>query len=309
MILAEGTTEHEKRLRPLMKGTARIAFGTIEAYPEIEDVFIVPVGVNYTYAERFRSEVYIDFGDPISVRSFEEVYRENANQGINDVTDILRANLEPRVIIIENEKDDELVENLFRLDRSRQKFKILPIVSQDIRPLKREKAIADFVNQMDEDSKKNLKQKTDRYFDLLDKFNLGGCVRFEKKGRGFLQVLFFILGFPFFVLGHVLGYPPVKTADYFSKKMNHITFVSSVMMVVGVVAWVLYYGLAIVISILTNYYFLLLIPALWLFSLFYKDMYSSWKCRWTFSKLAKEEKAHLEEARREVARLVPNLII
>ncbi|MDV7396027.1 1-acyl-sn-glycerol-3-phosphate acyltransferase, partial [Arthrospira platensis SPKY1] len=54
LILAEGSTAHEKRLRPLQKGTARIALGTEDQRPDL-GIQLVPVGVNYTYADRFRS--------------------------------------------------------------------------------------------------------------------------------------------------------------------------------------------------------------------------------------------------------------
>ena len=62
MILAEGRTIHEKKLRPIRKGTARIAFGALDKYGEM-DLPIIPVGVNYTYADQPRSEVMIDFGE------------------------------------------------------------------------------------------------------------------------------------------------------------------------------------------------------------------------------------------------------
>jgi glycerol-3-phosphate O-acyltransferase/dihydroxyacetone phosphate acyltransferase len=305
MILAEGTTEHEKRLRPLMKGTARIAFGTLAEFPATEDVYIVPVGVNYTYADRFRSEVYIDFGEPISTRSFESTYTENPNQGINDLTNTLRKKLEPRVIHVESESDDELVEKLFRFDRSRQKFRILPIVNEDNAPLKREKEIADFVNGIKETSKQKLTQVVDSYFSILEECGLGACTRFEKHGKPLLLVPFFILGFPFFLAGYLFGYPPMWFAKFMTnKRVKDVTFFGSVLMAIGVVGWLIYLLLLIIIVLITKIYFLLLLPLLAFFALFYGDMYASWLCRWRYRMLSEEKKEKLSIARGELENML-----
>ncbi len=305
MILAEGTTEHEKRLRPLMKGTARIAFGTLTEFPETEDVFIVPVGVNYTYADRFRSEVYIDFGEPISTRSFESTFNENPNQGINDLTETLRERLEPRVIHIASEADDELVEKLFRFDRSRQKFRILPIVTEDNAPLKREKDLADFVNGLKETNKQKLSRAVENYFEILGECGLKGCTRFEKHGNPLLLVPFFILGFPLFLIGWFYGFPPMMFAQFVTrKKVKDITFFGSVLMATGIVGWLVYLLLLIILVLVTKLYYLLLLPLLAYFALFYRDMYASWLCRWRYRKLSAQSKERLSIARNELDKML-----
>jgi 1-acyl-sn-glycerol-3-phosphate acyltransferase len=72
MILAEGRCIHEKRLRPLKKGTARLALGALEADPSLDEVYIVPVGVNYTHADRADSEVLIRKPHSESLRKWAE---------------------------------------------------------------------------------------------------------------------------------------------------------------------------------------------------------------------------------------------
>ena len=46
-ILAEGVAKHEKRMRPIQKGTARLAFGAYEKHKR-KDIVVVPIGINYT---------------------------------------------------------------------------------------------------------------------------------------------------------------------------------------------------------------------------------------------------------------------
>ena len=305
MILAEGTTEHEKRLRPLVKGTARIAFGTLIEFPETADVYIVPVGVNYTYADRFRSEVYIDFGEPISTRSFESTYHDNPNQGINDLTDTLRERLEPRVIHIASEADDELMEKLFRFDRSRQKFSILPIVTEDNAPLKREKDLADFINGLKETKKQKVSKLVENYFEVLGQCGLEDCTRFEKHGNPLLLVPFFILGFPLFLMGYIYGFPPMRFAQFITrKKVKDITFFGSVLMATGVAGWLIYLLLLIILVLVTKLNYLLLLPLLAYFALFYRDTYASWLCRWRYRKLSTESKEKLSRARNELENIL-----
>ncbi|MEM8909507.1 MAG: 1-acyl-sn-glycerol-3-phosphate acyltransferase, partial [Bacteroidota bacterium] len=69
IILAEGITNYEKRLRPIQKGTARMAFGAYEKYGN-EDIEIVPVGLNYTDCVQFRSELMVEVGTPIAIKDY-----------------------------------------------------------------------------------------------------------------------------------------------------------------------------------------------------------------------------------------------
>ncbi len=106
MILAEGRCIHEKRLRPLQKGTARIALGALDRDTTLGEVYIVPVGVNFTAAEKCRSTVMIRCGEPLRTSDFLAAYRGNEGEGIRQLTDSLRTALSEHVVQIpENEED------------------------------------------------------------------------------------------------------------------------------------------------------------------------------------------------------------
>jgi 1-acyl-sn-glycerol-3-phosphate acyltransferase len=97
-ILAEGRCIHEKQLRPLRKGTARIALGALEADPTLPEVYIVPVGVNFVDATRARSTVMIRCGAPLQASDYLKAYRENGNQAFNRLTADLRTALSPLIV-------------------------------------------------------------------------------------------------------------------------------------------------------------------------------------------------------------------
>ncbi|MEK7253838.1 MAG: 1-acyl-sn-glycerol-3-phosphate acyltransferase, partial [Bacteroidota bacterium] len=102
MILAEGRTKHEKRLRPIMKGTARLVFGAMEKYGDL-DIHIVPTAVNYTNPDQFRSVAMIDFGAPIRASEYLEIYREHPFKAVTQLTREISKRLGERVIHVQNE--------------------------------------------------------------------------------------------------------------------------------------------------------------------------------------------------------------
>ncbi len=61
-IFPEGCSHDEAQLLPLKTGAARIALGALQAEAPVQ---IVPVGLNYLRARRFRSSVLVRFGPPL----------------------------------------------------------------------------------------------------------------------------------------------------------------------------------------------------------------------------------------------------
>ncbi|MEO0733457.1 MAG: 1-acyl-sn-glycerol-3-phosphate acyltransferase, partial [Bacteroidota bacterium] len=117
MILAEGRCIHEKALRPLRKGTARIALGALDADPTLPEVYVVPVGANFTHPERVRSTVMIRCGEPIRASDFLDEYRAAEATAIKNFTQHLRARLEPLVVQFPNQDVADIGEALLELDR------------------------------------------------------------------------------------------------------------------------------------------------------------------------------------------------
>ena len=129
LILAEGKTEHEKRLRPIQKGTARMALGAIEKYPDLA-VQIVPIGVNYTDVITFRSIVMLDVGPAIDVLTFLKKADGHPAKTIKQLTTEVKNRLEQQVVIIEKVADERLTEQLLELQRSQNVVTAFPSPSR-----------------------------------------------------------------------------------------------------------------------------------------------------------------------------------
>ena len=68
LIFSEGLCVNEWHLRPLKKGTARLAYKCLE-----EDIplKILPVGINYSSFHRFGKNLFVNFGTLFSIKEFD----------------------------------------------------------------------------------------------------------------------------------------------------------------------------------------------------------------------------------------------
>ena len=100
-IFSEGKCINEWHLRPLKKGTARLA---ISSWENNIPLLVLPVGINYSSFRRFGKNVYINFGDIIRK---EDIPINNTDgkryQAFND-----RLNTQFRNLVFEVDKKDIL---------------------------------------------------------------------------------------------------------------------------------------------------------------------------------------------------------
>lgn len=97
-IYSEGKCINEWHLRPLKKGTARLA---IKAWEENIPLNVLPVGINYSSFRLFGKNVIINFGNPI----IKEDITISESDGIRNAAfnQLLKNELEKLVIEIPNE--------------------------------------------------------------------------------------------------------------------------------------------------------------------------------------------------------------
>ncbi|MEO1515774.1 MAG: 1-acyl-sn-glycerol-3-phosphate acyltransferase [Bacteroidota bacterium] len=301
MILAEGTTIHEKRLRPLRKGTARIAFGAIEAFGEM-DLHIIPVGVNYTYADQARQEAMIEFGEPIRVMEYWDAYKEDANEATRVLLADLRARLEQSIIIIDRVEDENLVEKLLVLYRNDHPMSVLPVLVRDNERLKDEKQIAHWINQLPDSSRSQLLGQVEEYYDLLHKEQLedvGVAQKWQFSWRNSLILVLGALPFALGVLGNCLPY--LITQSIVDKKVKAIEFKLSVWLSVGMFLYIIYWFLLLLFVVPKDHpgfgLFWLSLPFLAYFATLYSELFAKWWQAWSFQCLDKAVQQKMEEAR------------
>ncbi len=281
MILSEGRCIHEKRLRPLMKGTARIVFGTLEKYPDL-DIQVVPVGVNYTNPDKFRSDVMIDYGEPIRAQDYAEMYRENPAKAVSALTQELRSRLFERVIHLENPADDAWTEPLLEIHRNGPSAKLFPAFSTEPDPLFEEKNLANKLNAITETKRQNLKESVQSYLALLRKSGTTDRGLMDHTSYSLGSALLLGLGWIPYMIGYVLNFLPIWLAQYFvKKKVKSVEFRASVTIFVSMVLYLTYLLLGLVVAIVIGKWWLiglvLAMPFLGYFAVAYHDLDIRWK--------------------------------
>lgn len=96
LIFPEAKTLLEKRLRPIQRGTAHLAFGAIPFIPEGEVMYVLPVGVNFTEPRQAGTDVLVKVGHPFPVQAGS---REDRN-AIERFTKQLEEAMTPLVVDI-----------------------------------------------------------------------------------------------------------------------------------------------------------------------------------------------------------------
>ncbi len=306
MILTEGTTKQTKRLRPLQKGAARIVFRCLELHMD-KDIQIVPVGVNYTYADRFRSEVMISFGEPIAVRDYLSVYEENQVKGIHLLTQDIAEGMKMQLIHLEDPADDDLLEMLLVLYRNNRTEPLFPILDAARERLEGEMAIATAINGWSEAEKQAVEKKCKSYFDQLEKLNFTDQAVVHPETYHFKNAALLLLGFVFFVLGYLANYPPIALGKYVKdNKVRQLEFKASVGITTALVATVLYYLVLFVLAAGINEWYIyiawLSLPLLGYGALLYLDLYERFRGARLFANLSKTKQTDLKAQR---AKLLP----
>ena len=99
LIFPEAKSFLEKKMRPIQRGTAHLAFGTLPYLKGGEKLMVVPVGVNFTEPRLPGTDVVVRFGDPFASMDGSREDRE----AIDAFTSILSTSMDPLIIQVRDE--------------------------------------------------------------------------------------------------------------------------------------------------------------------------------------------------------------
>ena len=86
IIFPEGISFAARTLFKIKTGAARIALNAESKNDFLLDLKIVPVGINYSAPSRFKSDVYVEYGDPISIKDYKKEYQEDSKRAVVNIT-------------------------------------------------------------------------------------------------------------------------------------------------------------------------------------------------------------------------------
>lgn len=111
LIFSEGRCINEWHLRPLKKGTARLA---ISSWEEGIDVKVLPVALNYSSFKKFGKNIRLDFGDVITKEDIN--YKDSHGNAIRQFNETLKPQLSNYVLEID-ENDKETLHESFNVEQ------------------------------------------------------------------------------------------------------------------------------------------------------------------------------------------------
>ncbi len=111
ILFVEGLCVQERRLRPVKKGPGRMALSYLDhgGNPELK---ILPLGIYYSQPSKKGGDVFFDVGEPISVAQYLSAFRENPNQGMQQLTARIQSEMEKVVPSLQHPENDQIVEQL-----------------------------------------------------------------------------------------------------------------------------------------------------------------------------------------------------
>lgn len=246
MIFPEGISETVRKLRPIKTGASRIALGAEHQNNFGLGVQIVPVGINYSNPHYFRSDVFVNFGMPISVDQYASAYKTDPISAVQELTSEIKARLEQMIVMVEDESTGQLVADIERLYRStlREELPEEHKASQDFYLSRQIVKAVTYNKQIRPKASLKFQEKIRFYFEALDELNISDT-EFRRPGsnpRSFWKTLYFLIGFPLFLYGFLVNIIPYKTVAFLSRRVIvRKDFIGSMKLAFGMFVFLFFY--------------------------------------------------------------------
>lgn len=305
-ILPEGNHYGEKRLRPLQKGAARLAFLAEEANDFKLSLSIVPVGLDYSNYYNAGSDLLVTFGDPIPVATYRKLYTENPLLAISQLRDDIANGLKKVMIDIASEKYYKTVFSAIEMygpielrkqglkNTLSNNFKVKKQLSEDIAAyfLENEAVYQAFHTEIHSYHKKIIDNK------IKDRIVARKSI---SHLSWFFESLITLLLLPVHLYGMILNYLPYGLPIYLARKIKDRHFLSSIRFVLGMLLFFLWYPLLIIASffifdnILLNLVFIISLPLTGIFSFYYYKYLLKLRGKFRWLKLKRSNLQAFEE--------------
>ncbi len=249
MIFPEGTSEHERKLRKIKTGAARIALGTAKENEYNLNVKIVPVGLNYTKSSRFRSELFIQFAPPLEGNNYVEEHKKEEIKTAKKLTDDIEKGIKDLIIDIDKDEYEVLVkrveslykQKLLKNNQNRDSFEDIKISQEIYKGIK-------FFQKKDVILFHEMKSKIDDYFLNLEAMGVSDKAMGKNNAQGNIffyslkRSIFLLVGFPIWLFGYFNSFIPYKLPRFIALKItNSEAFYGALLMSIGTFSFILFY--------------------------------------------------------------------
>ncbi len=204
-----------RKLKHIKKGVPRIAFLAEEQHDFKLNTVVLPVGIYYDEYYGFRKKLFVNFGKPIKVADFEDVYKSNENQGYLELRKAMEEGMKDVMMHIQTDEYYQDVEHIRTItsysatkQRGANPLKLVDLFDTDKKTIA--KADALIINDLPKFIE--LKETADKYLSLLFKMKIGQWLIPEggiKPVNLVLQFIVAILMLPIVLIG-LASHLPIK---------------------------------------------------------------------------------------------------
>ena len=316
VIFPEGNSVMELQLRELKSGTARIALEAEARSKGKLNLKIVPVGLFYSQAHRFRRSIFMQVGKGMNVSSFLPEYLENSSQASKKLTTRFRTLLEQVIVSSGSKEQEELMETMCEILYSEKGSKDIEEKASRMKDIREKlediQVVRPYLMEEIQQLVSSIQWRIDQLefrADILEK-------RFQSrkymKELG-LPLLNGLIGFPFFLFGMLHSILPFKiTEKVMPKLITNIEYYAPIAILLGLILYPLNYFLLLGIvdyffplSIGLKVLYLVAMPVTGLYAHNYIRLLKSINLRWKFlflvtnqreaHKLVHDKRARLKE--------------
>lgn len=254
LVFAEANHDLKRRLRPFSKGFTRIAFDAEIKNNWNLDLYVQPVGVNYSDHQNSRNEVRVVFGDPIKVSDYKKEYEQDERSAANSLKNQTSENLKP------------LIMHVPKLDQ----YPLIKIALDEMEPDRAKLANNQYMNQLVEYAEElqtpELISDAEYVIEVSEKNNLSIRTLADVK----LPMVKRILLAPIYLLVWLNGIIPYQPARFIIKnKIKDKAFDVSIKFVLGLFLFPLFYLLVTGILLIAG------VPAIWAWGYFFISLFTS----------------------------------
>lgn len=248
VIFPEGNSFLERKLRDLKSGTARIALEVICRGNVKSDLRILPVGLVYSKAEKFRSSVLASVGEPINPYKYSKEYKLNSARASRELTDEFRKGLEQLLVSSYSTTNELMVDSIMEILSSKYTRTKARGVEKNVVRIKQINERINAIENKDRASIEEIRVLADKIKDKLEKLDikpdfLDRGYRPRMFARQILQsLLFLIIGLPLYIYGVIHNIFQYKLTDLIiTKLIKDLEYYAPIALLMGIIMYPLAY--------------------------------------------------------------------
>lgn len=205
-------------IRELKSGAARIKIGADNHMKGDKVTKVVPIGMNYTNAHRFHSDLLVNVGEPIDFGDILTDQSIDDKERSDRMTEVIRQEMKARVLHVEDQEDLLVIKNVLKL-LSDILMKDLNISEGDIEGAFRVKkdiiSSVEYFKAQKSDAMSKLEARLNNYIKDFEGEGFRRFNPFEKSSSFVIRTsLLLVFGFPIFFVGIVMNIIPFAIAKW-----------------------------------------------------------------------------------------------